>query len=563
MIGIGYHWPNLALIHGFDHVFGHNPLRLRWFYEATRRRRLRRGAGPARLLAALSVLPLDLRGPARRAPDRDRRADRARSTSRSSRATSSFIARTNDAYVYENPRALPRVMLVRRLAARRISTGSDRPAGPPTSIRARTVLLERAPPGLAAGARAAARHRADRALRQHRGRRRGRRARRRPPAAQRRLASVVARDARRPAGRHPARRRASSAPSRCRRARTRCASRSRRSPAPSRISRASPAARRALRRSSRCGEFSSSGKMLRRVPLLRSGAATAIDGHLPPPYGPPPAAPWFAPPGARTPFTCRSPISSRRRRSFPRSRSTTRSRRSRSSRRARPSSPDMSEREILEIAAAAREARLDRRRQRHRHPARQAAEARAAVRPVRAARPADRFRGARRPAGRSRLSAARAGGGRRRSSQGARPRRAAAARPRHRQDAARVARRRGDLRGADAPMPDPPRSALARRWPRVRIAHRPAPRETGLRFTRALRGLRHSDHASSMNACSVHADGLELVAPRVGDRRLARVGEHDRRAVGGMQREQLRCPARSPAPAETALATSSERIGFT
>ena len=36
MIGVGYHWPNLGLAQGFDHVFGHNPLRLRWFYEATR-----------------------------------------------------------------------------------------------------------------------------------------------------------------------------------------------------------------------------------------------------------------------------------------------------------------------------------------------------------------------------------------------------------------------------------------------------------------------------------------------------------------------------------------------
>ena len=34
-IGIGYHWPNLSLAQDFDHVFGHNPLRLRWFKEAT------------------------------------------------------------------------------------------------------------------------------------------------------------------------------------------------------------------------------------------------------------------------------------------------------------------------------------------------------------------------------------------------------------------------------------------------------------------------------------------------------------------------------------------------
>ena len=36
LTGIAYHWPNLALAHGFEHVFGHNPLRLKWFYEATR-----------------------------------------------------------------------------------------------------------------------------------------------------------------------------------------------------------------------------------------------------------------------------------------------------------------------------------------------------------------------------------------------------------------------------------------------------------------------------------------------------------------------------------------------
>src|SRR5260221_13722744 len=38
---------------------------------------------------------------------------------------------------------------------------------------------------------------------------------------------------------------------------------------------------------------------------------------------------------------------------------------------------------------------------------------------------------------------------------------------------------------------------------------------------------------------SVYADGLKLVAPRVGNGRLAAVVQHDRRAVGGMQPEQL------------------------
>src|SRR5579871_1516788 len=45
---------------------------------------------------------------------------------------------------------------------------------------------------------------------------------------------------------------------------------------------------------------------------------------------------------------------------------------------------------------------------------------------------------------------------------------------------------------------------------------------------------------------SVHADGLELVAPGVRDRGFARIGQHDRRAVGGVKREQLhsRCKIR-------------------
>ena len=35
LIGIDYHWPNIGLIHNFDHLFGHNPLRLLDFARAT------------------------------------------------------------------------------------------------------------------------------------------------------------------------------------------------------------------------------------------------------------------------------------------------------------------------------------------------------------------------------------------------------------------------------------------------------------------------------------------------------------------------------------------------
>ena len=35
LIGVAYHWPNIGLIHDFDHLFGHNPLRLMDFERAT------------------------------------------------------------------------------------------------------------------------------------------------------------------------------------------------------------------------------------------------------------------------------------------------------------------------------------------------------------------------------------------------------------------------------------------------------------------------------------------------------------------------------------------------
>src|SRR5436190_9243982 len=56
---------------------------------------------------------------------------------------------------------------------------------------------------------------------------------------------------------------------------------------------------------------------------------------------------------------------------------------------------------------------------------------------------------------------------------------------------------------------------------------------------------RESRLASSAPA-SVDADGLQFVAPGVGDRCFPAIGQHDRRAVGGMQRKQLeaRCDLR-------------------
>src|SRR5258708_18616620 len=53
------------------------------------------------------------------------------------------------------------------------------------------------------------------------------------------------------------------------------------------------------------------------------------------------------------------------------------------------------------------------------------------------------------------------------------------------------------------------------------------------------RGQKGPTSVTPARAGSVTADGLQLVAPCVCNRRFPAVGQHDRRAVGGMQREKL------------------------
>ena len=150
LIGIGYHWPNLSLAQGFDHVFGHNPLRLRWFYEATH------VGDTVALPSQRTFSPLY---PSYRSAFADLLGVRFIATgvpveridSSLKPGDLTLIARTKDAYVYENPRALPRVMLLTdwQLADFEELARSGWPAVDPR----RTVLLEagrrsdsRAPP---------------------------------------------------------------------------------------------------------------------------------------------------------------------------------------------------------------------------------------------------------------------------------------------------------------------------------------------------------------------------------------------------------------------------------
>jgi hypothetical protein len=149
LIGIGYHWPNLSLAKGFDHVFGHNPLRLHSFQEATH-------VGDTVAVPSQRVFsPLY---PSYRSAFADLFGVRIIATgvpveeidSSLKPGDLTFVARTKDAYVYENPRALPRVML---LTDWRVVNFDEllRSGWPPVDPR-RTVLLEKAPGDVSRGA---------------------------------------------------------------------------------------------------------------------------------------------------------------------------------------------------------------------------------------------------------------------------------------------------------------------------------------------------------------------------------------------------------------------------
>jgi hypothetical protein len=144
LIGIAYHWPNLSLAQDFDHVFGHNPLRLRWFQEATH-------VGDTVAIPSQRVFsPLY---PSYRSAFADLLGVRFIATgvpveeidSSLKPGDLNFIARTKDAYVYENPRALPRVML---LTDWRLANFDELLRdGWPSVDPHRTVLLRKAPIG--------------------------------------------------------------------------------------------------------------------------------------------------------------------------------------------------------------------------------------------------------------------------------------------------------------------------------------------------------------------------------------------------------------------------------
>ncbi|PPD16589.1 MAG: hypothetical protein CTY25_01210 [Methylobacterium sp.] len=109
--GLGFHWPNLGLVHGFENTLGYNPLRLKHYAAAT-------GAGDQ--VAGIDQHKFAPLFPSYRSPFANLMGLRfiaigapiAEVDPRMRANPLPLVARTNEAYIYENPDALPRVMVV-------------------------------------------------------------------------------------------------------------------------------------------------------------------------------------------------------------------------------------------------------------------------------------------------------------------------------------------------------------------------------------------------------------------------------------------------------------------
>ncbi|HEV7338913.1 MAG TPA: hypothetical protein VGO06_23255 [Bosea sp. (in: a-proteobacteria)] len=150
LAGIDFHWPNASLVHGLDNTLGYNPLRLGLYSAAT-------GAGDhvalpdqrtfSALMPSYRSLLADMLGlrfiatgvPVEQIDKALKPGDLVQ------------IARTADAFVYENPRALPRVLLVTNAQQADFDAILKSGQWPTGFDPRRTVLLDKAPPKLPGG----------------------------------------------------------------------------------------------------------------------------------------------------------------------------------------------------------------------------------------------------------------------------------------------------------------------------------------------------------------------------------------------------------------------------
>jgi hypothetical protein len=145
LIGVAYHWPNLSLSQGLDHILGQNPLRLQDFARAT---------CDCDTVAVPDQRTFSSLFPSYRSPFADLFGLRLIATgvpvekidSKLKPDDLTLLARTADAYVYENPRALPRVMVVPSFRVVDFNNLLESGWPPETDPRA-TVLLDHVPQG--------------------------------------------------------------------------------------------------------------------------------------------------------------------------------------------------------------------------------------------------------------------------------------------------------------------------------------------------------------------------------------------------------------------------------
>ncbi len=113
LAGLGFHWPNASLTHNFDHTLGYNPVRLDLYAQAT-------GAGDTvGLPDQRKFTPLF---PSYRSPLADLLGLRFIASGVPIEQIDpslkpgdlKLVARTANGYVYENPRAMPRVLFAHR-----------------------------------------------------------------------------------------------------------------------------------------------------------------------------------------------------------------------------------------------------------------------------------------------------------------------------------------------------------------------------------------------------------------------------------------------------------------
>ncbi len=143
LAGLGFHWPNASLTHRLENTLGYNPVRLGLYTQAT-------GAGDH------IGLPVDRRFspllPSYRSPLADLLGLRYIATGAPLEEIDKglrpgdfpLIARTPDAYVYENPRALPRVLFASAAAPADFDRLLREGSWPDVELT-RTVLLEGVP----------------------------------------------------------------------------------------------------------------------------------------------------------------------------------------------------------------------------------------------------------------------------------------------------------------------------------------------------------------------------------------------------------------------------------